>query len=98
MFPGTSLLLAELKRDTPRNFDMKRLIRNAFSKRPSNYCNVKISGHTVLANSDLDLPHGLAPSETMVWSALFRIWSRRPHAQGVGVDPCSLTVNPNFAN
>ena len=28
------LLLAELKRDTPRNFDMKRLIRNAFSERP----------------------------------------------------------------
>ena len=27
-------LLAELKRDTPRNFDMKRLIRNAFSERP----------------------------------------------------------------
>ena len=23
-----------LKRDTPRNFDMKRLIRNAFSERP----------------------------------------------------------------
>ena len=34
MFPGTSLLLAELKRDTPRNFDMKRLIRNAFYERP----------------------------------------------------------------
>ena len=28
-------LLAELKRDTPRNFDMKRLIRNAFSERPN---------------------------------------------------------------
>ena len=28
-------LLAELKRDTPRNFDMKRLIRNAFSERPT---------------------------------------------------------------
>ena len=27
-------LLAELKRDTPRNSDMKRLIRNAFSERP----------------------------------------------------------------
>ena len=27
-------LLAELKRDTPRNFTMKRLIRNAFSERP----------------------------------------------------------------
>ena len=27
-------LLAELQRDTPRNFDMKRLIRNAFSERP----------------------------------------------------------------
>ena len=30
-------LLAELKRDTPRNFDMKRLIRNAFSERPNLY-------------------------------------------------------------
>ena len=28
-------LLAELKRDTPKNFDMKRLIRNAFSERPT---------------------------------------------------------------
>ena len=28
-------LLAELKRDTPRNFNMKRLIRNAFSERPT---------------------------------------------------------------
>ena len=28
-------LLAELKRDTPRNFDMKGLIRNAFSERPN---------------------------------------------------------------
>ena len=27
--------LAQLKRDTPRNFDMKRLIRNAFSERPN---------------------------------------------------------------
>ena len=27
-------LLAELKRDTPRDFDMKRLVRNAFSERP----------------------------------------------------------------
>ena len=27
-------LLAELKRDTPRNFDMKRLIQHAFSERP----------------------------------------------------------------
>ena len=31
MFPSTSNLLAELKKDTPRNFDMKRLIRNALS-------------------------------------------------------------------
>ena len=65
-----------------------------------------------LANWDLPLPHGLAPSETMVWdhglnpplstvnpmqsgvfcvwSALFWIWSRRPRAQGVGVDPFLL--------
>ena len=28
------LLLAELKRDTPRNFDMNRLIWNAFYERP----------------------------------------------------------------
>ena len=27
-----AFLLADLKRDTPRNFDMKRLIRNAFSE------------------------------------------------------------------
>ena len=33
MFPGTFLCLAELKRDIPRNFDMKRLVRNAFSER-----------------------------------------------------------------
>ena len=61
---------------------------------------------------DLPLPHGLAPSETMVWdhgldpplstenprnkgfggfgAPHFWIWSRRPCAQGVGVDPCLL--------
>ena len=62
---------------------------------------------------DLPLPHGLAPSETMVWdhglnpppstenplflsgsgAPIFKIWSRRPRAQGVGVDPCLLTKN-----
>ena len=60
------------------------------------------------ANSDLPLPHGLAPSKTMVsqspsehrqpyawrilrvWSAFFWIWSRRPRAQGIGVDSSFL--------
>ena len=31
-FQVRPFLLAELKKDTPRNFDMKRLIRNAFSE------------------------------------------------------------------
>ena len=41
--PVRPFLLAELKRDTPGNFYMKRLIRNAFSERPMNvFCLVRL--------------------------------------------------------
>ena len=70
------------------------------------------------ANSDLPLPHGLAPSETMVWdhrpnpplsavnpmkkgfsvsgAPFFWIWSCRPRAQGVEVNPC-MFADSNIA-
>ena len=34
MFPGTSLFTCRTQKGYPRNFDMKRLIQNAFSERP----------------------------------------------------------------
>ena len=66
------------------------------------------------SQSGSTLPHGLAPSETMVWdhglnpplstenprskgfsgsgAPIFWIWSRRPRAQGVGVDPIAWVI------
>ena len=76
-------------------------------------CCPVILGMDNLANSELPLPHGLAPSETIVrdhhlssplstvnpinerfsvsGAPFCWIWSRRPRAQGVGVEPCLVS-------
>ena len=65
-------LLAELQRDAPRDFDMKRLIRNAFSERP------------ILGRQRLDEQSGGRPDpicmNTPPIGMTFRNYTRNPNS------------------
>ena len=37
------LLLAELRKDNPRNFDLKRLVQNAFAEHPKSFPELLVS-------------------------------------------------------